>query len=207
MFATVPALVSYGDSHGNSASVSYPVQRPDCESEACTPGPGTTRETAFPVAAGPNGDAVVTLSFWRPQRKPIPGEPSYGSPGVWTDIGHLAYGLGINETANGGTVSGRCGQSSLSTTDPNLTKLDPVYARMAGGGFTDLAGDRPAKPGNTLTYKVNLTRCLSSLGLSFHTGQTRVVTLNATACGQNGCLEGQSSGPDSANQSFFFKRK
>ena len=115
--------------------------------------------------------------------------------------------MGVNETANGGSVSGRCGQSSHSTTDPNLTKLDPVYAAMAGGGFNDLAGDRPSKPDNTLTYKVNLTRCLSSLGLSFHPGQTRVVTLNATACGQNGCLEGQSSGADSANQSFFFTRK
>ena len=208
VFATVPALVSYSDGQGDSARVSYPVQGPDCGIVGCSPGPGASRETAFPVAAGANGDAVVTVTFWRPQRKPIPGEPNYGSPGAWTDIGRLAYGLGINETANGGTVSGRCPQSSYSATDPNLTKLDPAYAAMAGAGFTDLAGDRPANRGNTLTYKVDLTRCLSSLGLSFDLGQTRVVDLTATACGQNNCLQsGQSSGADSANQSFFFKRK
>ena len=44
-----------------------------------------SRLNGFPVADGPDRDPdiEVTLTFWRPQRRPIPGEK-----GRWTDIGH-----------------------------------------------------------------------------------------------------------------------
>ena len=74
VFVTTPALVSYDDGQGNSATVSYPGR---------LGGPGT-EENPFPVKAGPDGDVVVELKFWRPQRRPIPPETA-----EWIDIGGL----------------------------------------------------------------------------------------------------------------------
>jgi hypothetical protein len=57
VIATVPALVSYSDGQGNSLTVPYPV-------------PFRT----YPVKARPDGNVVLTVTFWRPQRRPIPPE-------------------------------------------------------------------------------------------------------------------------------------
>jgi len=182
VFGTNPALASFDDGRGNSTSVDYPV----AGSDPGPPDPGT-RENGFPVKAGPGGDVVLTLTFWRPQRRPIPPETA-----PWIDIGGLDYSPGIAD------MGIRCPQSSLSETDPNLTAPPP--GTLQGGGFTDLAADRPASATNTLTYTLNLTRCLASHGFSFEPGETRGFKFSAFSHDDAG-----SSGE--AEQQVFFKRQ
>ena len=50
------------------------------------PGGPALLKDPFPVRAGPSGDVVVELKFWRPQRLPI--EPETGD---WYDVGGLGY--------------------------------------------------------------------------------------------------------------------
>jgi hypothetical protein len=176
IFATVPALVSYNDGQGNSATISYPV--PD--------------GTFFPVAAGPNGDAIVTMTLWRPQRRPIAGEACLGNtpPCDWIDMGHLDYG--VQSAGKGG-----CPPNALSESDPNLKKgSHPSSFGQNSGFFTDLASDQPASPANTFTYTVNLTRCLSAFGLSFNPGEIRKFALG-----------GATSGGDGTFQAVLFRRQ
>jgi len=153
VFATNPAVASYNDGHGNSADIKYPV--PDSA-------PGT-EEDPFPVEAGPNGDVVVDLTFWRPQRRPIPPEA-----GEWIDMGGLDYGAVI------GTTGEFCGKGSYSSTDPNLALDDGGFrGEQRWAGFRDLSADRLAAVGDTFTYRLNLTKCLESEGQSFDLGQAR----------------------------------
>ena len=63
VFATTLGLVAYDDGQGNAATVNYPVDP--------RTGPGIFGN-GFPVAAGPNGDVTLKLTFWRPQRRSIP---------------------------------------------------------------------------------------------------------------------------------------
>jgi hypothetical protein len=172
IFATVPALVSYRDRRGNFATISYPVT------------PGTT----LPVAAGPSEDVIVTLTLWRPQRRPIAGEACLGNspPCEWIDIGHLDYSVGLGDVG--------CPQSAFSESDPNLTQASPVGPNA--GGFTDLAADQPASPSNTFTYTLNLTQCLAARGLSFKPGEIRKLSLG-----------GATSSGDGTFQAVVFKRQ
>ena len=153
VFVTTPALVSYDDGQGNSATVSHPVP---------FGGPGTP-ENPFPVKAGPDGDVVVRLEFWRPQRGPIPPETA-----EWIDMGGLDLAANIQST---GVF---CGPGSYSSGDPNLALVDGGFRdQQRWAGFRDLAGDQPANADNTFTYRLNLTRCLEfSDGKSFNVGQT-----------------------------------
>jgi hypothetical protein len=182
VFATGVALVSYADTAGNSATVPYPV----AGNQPGPAGPGTI-DNPFAVAAGPDGNVVLTLTFWRPQRRPIPPEP-----GAWTDIGGLTYATGLSG------VGLACPQSSLSATDPNLTP-SPVGgmggALTMGGGFTDLAPDRPASTANTFTYTLNVTQCLASLGRSWNSGETLGLDFVGV------------SGTDQVGQGVNFKRQ
>jgi hypothetical protein len=158
VFATVPALASYGDTAGNGAAVSYPV----------SPGGSGTQGNGFQVKEGLDGDVLVTVTLWRPQRRPIDPET-----GEWIDIGGLTYStivghLGPLGTPPGGTsVNQPCPQSAHSTTHPELAPPPDGQA----GAFVDLAPDRPADPANTPTYSVNLTECLASLGHSWNPGE------------------------------------
>ena len=182
VFATGVALISYADTAGNSATVPYPV----AGYQPGPPGPGTI-DNPFPVAAGADGNVVLTVTFWRPQRRPIPPEP-----GVWTDIGGLTYATGLSG------VGLACPQSALSTTDPNLTP-SPVGGMggtlTMGGGFTDLAPDRPASTPNTFTYTLNVTQCLGSLGRSWSPGETLGLSFVGV------------SGTDQVEQGVNFKRQ
>ena len=182
VFATAVALVSYADTAGNSATVPYPV----AGYQPGPPGPGTI-DSPFPVAAGPDGNVVLRLTFWRPQRRPIPPEP-----GAWTDIGGLTYATGLSG------VGVACPQSALSTTDPNLTP-SPVGgmggALAMGGGFRDRAPDGPASTANTVTYSLNVTQCLASLGRSWSSGQTLGLDFVGV------------SGMDQVEQGVAFKRQ
>lgn len=167
VFATVPALVSYRDTAGNAATVSYPVAAPAPGFPDPTPGGPGTMGNGFPVAAGADGDVVLTLTFWRPQREPIPPEP-----GPWTDIGGLTYSTVVQHLGTppaGTTVQQPCPQSAYSTTPDQ-----PLAPPPSGAGLTDQRGDQSASVDNKLTYTLNLTQCLASLGTSWDSGEASI---------------------------------
>jgi hypothetical protein len=195
VFATVPALVSYDDGAGNSGTVSYPVapSTPGCPPPGCPPGGRGTFGNGFPVAAQPNGDVVVTLTFWRPQRKPIPGEP-----GAWTDIGGLTYTVPriLNPELPGPQQfpgAGTCPQSAFTTTNPNLTPSAVPFS--SGGGLKDTAPDQPASAANTISYTLNITQCLAASGVSWSPGHEMQLFFDA------------GNGYDSVEQTVIFRRQ
>ena len=160
VFNTVPAIASYSDSAGNSGTITYPD----------TSLLGTVNNP-LKVAAGPNGDVVVTFTVFRPQR---PGIPGAGEP-AFMDIGHLGYTIGFG---NGGppgggglhlvdNLGGSCSTSSYSNLPPTLT------LGSGGNGFgpvqgtswlVDSASDQPASPASTLSFTVDLTKCITAAG-------------------------------------------
>lgn len=147
--ATLPVLATYDDRRGDSATLSYP--RP---------------AVPLPVRAGPGGDVVLSLKFWRPQRPRIAGEPGTGE---WMDVGNLVYATAVATLPPKPEASGTCPQSSYSTMDSNLTPLPP--SPFASGPptngqvrFFDASGDQPSDPANTFTYTLNVTECLASKG-------------------------------------------
>jgi hypothetical protein len=91
------------------------------------------------------------------------------------DVGHLTYGVGAHGPAS------YCRQSAFreddpSTpaveNDPNLVDATPHLFLGGGGGFDDTKDDVPsspgdASPGRTFSYSLNLTRCLTDLGIAF----------------------------------------
>ena len=186
VFATDPTLKAYDDGQNGVATVPYPVP---------PGGVGDSEANGFPVTAGPNGHVVVRLKFWRPQRAPIPPETA-----TWIDIGHLSYGVSVGYTGD------YCPISSLSKPSSTLTET-PEYTRE-GGILTDQANDQPADPANTLSVTVDLTGCLAAEGLSFPPHSTRHIGISALTCGGQRCsANGVSTGPDEANQDFFFTRQ
>ncbi len=191
VFATVPALISYDDGQGDSVTVPYPIQAPG--SDGSPGGPGTSGN-GLPVKAGPNGDVVLRLKFWRPQRAPIPPESA-----PWIDIGHLNYGAGISDTGL------ECPRSTFSDPSPTLAVAPSSYDWF-GGVFTDQATDQPANAANTLSYTLDLTACLAAHGRSFNPGESHDFNIEAMTCGPT-CAIGSSNGPDEAFQSVSFKRQ
>jgi hypothetical protein len=176
VFATVPALVRYSDTAGHSATVSYPVTgaTPGCPPPACSPGEPGTPGNAFLAAAGLDGNIWLRLTFWRPQRTAIPR--SDPPTATWMDVGHLSYGVGAHGPAS------FCRQSAFSEDDPNtplvveddpnLTPATPHLFLQGGGGFDDGKDDAESSPGNTtpgrtFSYTLNLSRCLTDLGIAF----------------------------------------
>jgi hypothetical protein len=155
-FSTTPALVSWS-AGGASGTVSYP---------AAAGSPGTA---GSPIVVGGRGDALVTLTFWRPQRKPI---PSSGEGSDWIDIGLLRYTADVpNAPGGGGSGPGNCAASTYTTSDPNLS--------VSADGVLDSATDQPASTTNTLTFSVDLEQCLAAAGQTWSTGQTLQVDIQA----------------------------
>jgi hypothetical protein len=152
ILATQSALVSYRDTAGNSATVGYPVP---------PGGPGTSGN-GFPVAPGPDGNLVLTLTLWRPQRRPIPPETA-----EWMDLGGLLYSVGFGTTPEAPPAVQEgfkgCPQDAISTSDPDLASTQTPGGGFGGGRFADRAPDRPASAANTLTYTVNITQCMASI--------------------------------------------
>jgi hypothetical protein len=158
IFATVPAIASYVDELGATHVVSYPVA------------PGTVLPVVDGADAG--SDVSVSLTFWRPQRRPIPNELPPGA-GNWIDIGGLQHFAHVPGASN----ASFCPQSSYAETDPNLT---PGTGLVPGTGgivqvplFNDSTSDQGASPANTFTYTLNLTDCQAFRGNSFNVGETR----------------------------------
>ena len=131
VFATVPALVSYDDGQGDSVTVPYPIQAPGPDGGAG--GPGSTG-SGLPVKAGSNGDVVLRLTFWRPQRAAIPPESA-----PWIDIGHLNYGAGISD------IGRECPRSTFS--DPSATLAAATSARLVRRRVHRSGGRSAGEPG------------------------------------------------------------
>lgn len=186
VFGTPPALVSYDDGSGTKL-VPYPVRAFDpsrCPPDCSGPDPGT-QGYGFPIRARPDGQVVLTLKFWRPQRRPAPREPGYVvPPTAWIDVGGLDY---LASPPGGGPG---CPQSAYTVTDPLTTA-------PGRPGFTDTAPAQPASPANTFTYTLNLTQCLASNGISFNPAEEREFSFMARPPGAS----------DSVVQMVSFRRE
>jgi len=174
VFSTTPALMSWS-AGGASGTVTYPVA------------PGAPGTQNAPIVIPGTGDAIVTMTFWRPQREAIPGS---GEGAGWVDIGRLKYTADVPNGPGGpgsppGPGPGNCPASTYSTSDPSLG--------VSGDGVVDSDADRPADPANTLTFSVNLTQCLGALGWA--PGQTLQVDIQA-----------RSEFGDNAAQKIVFQR-
>lgn len=164
IFNTTPALIAWDDGAGNSGQVNYPI-------EPFAPG---LPENPIEVAAGPSGDVIVTMTFWRPQRRAISGA---GEGGGFVDIGRLQYTADVPNGPGGGGGSpgpgpGNCPQATYT---PG-TGMAPHPNDL---GLLDQSGDGPADPQSTLTFGVNLTQCLASAGLTWSSGQNLQVDIQA----------------------------
>lgn len=84
VYKTVPALFSYSDGAGNSATPSYPG----------APRAAGNRLNGFPVVDGPDRDSdiEVTLTFWRPQRNPSPARPAGGQTSATSSTPRISSG-------------------------------------------------------------------------------------------------------------------
>jgi hypothetical protein len=194
VFGTVPALSHYDDGQGDSGDVVYPAS-------ASTPGSSTN---PLAVAAGPSGDVLVTMSFWRPQRRPIPGAGERGP----MDIGQLLYEPDIAQQPPfpqpAGNSGPQCSEASETTNDPNLSleSMPPPVGSSApaSGRFRDAKADAPADPANKLTFTVDITKCLADRGMgAWQVGQPLHMEIEADAP--------SSSGNDHADQIIYFTRK
>jgi hypothetical protein len=193
VFNTVPALASYSDSAGDAGAITYPNS-----------GIGTNNNP-IALAAGPNGDVVATFTVLRPQRTGVSG----ASEPAFMDIGHLGYTIGFGNGGPSGpgtglhlvnTLGGSCSTGSYSGLAPSLS------LGSGGGGFgpvsgtswlVDSANDTPASPANTLSFTVNLSKCLTDAGNpGFPIGQP--VGLGLQAASQ--------SSSDQAVQTFYVER-
>ena len=185
VFATIPALAYYSDTAPgpHSAAVTYPLPygQPGTLSSPVGPGNG------FPVAAGQDGNVVVHLRLWRPQRRRIEGEPGMGE---WTDIGGLTY-IVQAFSQRAGPPGADCPQDSLSQPGGGL-RPPPSPEQVPGrnqqgeliGGLSDTAPDQPADRGNLLSFTVNVSRCLATRGINWQAGET--ITLNISAIAGDG---------------------
>jgi hypothetical protein len=198
VFATVPAVRSFTD--GQSATtVPYPVPQGGLGSP----------NNPLPVSAT-GGDVVLTLTFFRPQRRPTSeAECAQPSPACteneWIDMGGLVYTATSGDAGAMLNDAGWCPKSAFSETDPNLVPGGPEEPGSEGeAGFTDQAGDRAANPNNTFTYTFNLTACLRSYGISFNPGETREFKFNAFTPTVG--FFGGSGGVDNATQNVWFRR-
>lgn len=175
IFQTTPAIVAYSDGT-QQGTISYPV----------APGsPGTGVEHPLDLAAGPDGHVVAHLTFWRPQRRGIPGTGN----GDFVDMGGLVYDVTMNNapfSRSGQSAPqsppqkgpGECPPGTYSATSASLNPVetDPVV----GFGFLrDTATDRPPDPANTLGFSIDLTACLAAAAETWDVGQLLTLTVQA----------------------------
>jgi hypothetical protein len=198
MFATTPALASYTDEAGTTTVVPYPVP---------FGGPGDTHENGFPVADGRDADSdvEVTVTLWRPQRRPATqDECAQPSPTCtqteWLDQGGLEHTAASRQGQVKTNDSGWCTQGDFASSDP---RLSAGFGDSQGGGFRDLAPSQPPSVTNTFTYTLNLTRCLKAFDIGFAKGQTQGFHFEAFTPVQGG----GTAGVDNASAAVFFTRQ
>jgi hypothetical protein len=188
VFDTVPALKAWSSGTATTPTpVTYPV---------AAGGPGT-QANPLPVTKAANGDYTLTLTFWRPQRKAIAGA---GEGSDFVDIGGLAYDVNIPNAGgpaggSGAPVSPQCDPASLSTADPHGAVVSDGNGSI--GRVADNAPDQPSDPANTLTFSVDLTKCLADKGTTIGAGQTFNMDVGANSLSAHSV--------DHANQIVYVK--
>jgi hypothetical protein len=100
-------------------------------------------------------NSKLTLTFWRPQRRALPGESSSSG---WVDIGGLTYSIDTPNAPSGSTKS-QCSTDAYSGLSTTNTGDTPVQA--SDGGMLDTAEDAPSNFRNTLSMTIDLTKCFS----------------------------------------------
>jgi hypothetical protein len=192
VFNTVPAIVSYSDTAGDSGTISYPD----------TSNLGTNANP-IKVAAGPNGDVVMTFTLYRPQRQGVAGA---GEP-AFMDIGHLGYELdyAAAQPAESTLIASDNGPqcpaedySNLSSTITLQSGGSNEYAAPPGDGeLIDSAGDQPPNAANTISFTADLTKCMLAKGeSSFPVGRPTMFDISANS----------QSSSDHSNQTFVVER-
>lgn len=146
IFGTLPALAAWTDGGPETSDVTidYPVPE----------GGKGTESNGYVVSPDEDGNRVLTLSIWRPQR---PAIPNSGEGSGWIDIGGLTYTV-VGKTAEQNRRLFGCNTSSYSTEDDNVS--------VTPDGLLDSAADEPVNVDNTLTFTVNLTECLADSGIT-----------------------------------------
>lgn len=147
-FRSVPAVKSLTlDPAGISdvTTFSYPISNGD----------EGTPSNCIEVTPNGEGDVVLEYVAWRPQRAGISavGEADF------VDLGNSMITIDIpNVPSVGGTTTGggpgNCPIATYSSTDTNLN--------LDGETILDTLGDTDADSGNTVTFRVNITDCLST---------------------------------------------
>jgi hypothetical protein len=168
VFSTSPAVKAWTDGSGKGGEITYPV----------ADGAVGTQPNPIKLAKDSSGDYALTLVLWRPQRKAISGA---GEGSDYVDLGHLLYEAnvpngGATGPPSGNNTSPQCPPATLSTADPNLT-VEPGNI----GRLRDKADDAAANPANTLTFTVNLSKCVTAKGNTLNAGTTINFDLGATS--------------------------
>lgn len=158
VFASVPVIGAYDDGQGNKGTLAYPAA-PECRETSVYGGTGPlTAKCNPPVRANADGDLVLQLKIWRPQRLRLPSEP--GST-KWMDVGHLAYAISV-----AGRGPAYCPASTYQAVGPGLTWLntDINGTVPVGTAFVDGSSDQPTSPANTVDVTLNVTACAKASG-------------------------------------------
>ena len=190
-FDTVPAIDTWSDGAGHGGTLTYPASNggtlPNGGPTCAGASPGTPCNP-LQVAADSSGNVMLTLTWWRPQRKGIAG----AGEAAFMDIGHLAYSLNFINMSNNGKPGVSCPATTITTSDPDLTVTQaPLSTSGANNALIDKAPDRSAAVPNTLTATVNLTQCFADAGQTFPVGTT--INFQITASPQQAANEGNAA--------------
>ena len=170
IFNTTPAARDYSVGGDAPTTISYPVPQ----------GAAGTRSNPLVLHPDSSGDLTMGFDFWRPQGRAIPGT---GEGDGFVDIGGLQYQVNVPNApvsfgaGPGGTTATRgpqtCGSGAVSSSDPSFAPVQSGPSDPnAPYALRDTAADRPADPANTLSFKVDFTKCLAQAGLVLQPGQS-----------------------------------
>lgn len=194
-FTTTPALKSFDDGPGGRVPISYPVDFDE---------PGNEPNNPIRVSARSGGDVILDLTLWRPQRRPTSDAECGNVPGCaltdWLDMGGLVH-FATGNRVEGGDPAVCPKEGAYSDPSAGLQAFELEAGES--GGFLDTTGAREADPTNTLSYRVNLTKCLETKGISFGVNQTRAFSFQASP--PTDPASGL-TGTDTAAQNVYFRR-
>jgi hypothetical protein len=188
VFNTVPAIASWSDGAGDSGAIAYP----DSSNLGAMSNP-------IRVAAGAEGDVTLTLTVYRPQRQGVAGA---GEP-AFMDVGHLGYEVDYAAAPEPGSMtvgsnrSPQCPASAYSGLSSTLTPVSVGSGEQEVSALVDSAEDHPASPTDTISFTIDLTRCLTAKGVSLFPVD-RPVQFDISANSQ--------PSSDHANQTFVLER-
>lgn len=155
-FNTAPALKSYRfDTDAEPTDLVY-----DADGVQIRDGRRELGGVQIEVPTTPAKASTVTLTFWRPQRKAVPGEAA--SSRGWVDIGGLWYALEASVPRQSMDDPGTGTASVVGAVSNVIANGAPVPPSPWEGGFLDPAADLPADPGDTVSFTFDLARCYSS---------------------------------------------